>query len=69
MRYMGNLGFVMAVTLVTWLGIFSYLLYIDRSLRRLESVQYDDDDAFRNWRSTPTPMLESAQRDKEENDL
>jgi CcmD family protein len=38
---MGSLGFVMAVTLVTWLGIFSYLLYLDRSLRRLENLQRD----------------------------
>jgi CcmD family protein len=38
---MVSLGFVMAVTLVTWLGIFSYLLYLDRSLRRLESSQRD----------------------------
>ena len=34
---MGNLAFVMAVTLVTWLGVFGYLLYVDRSLRRLEN--------------------------------
>lgn len=32
-----GLNFVMAVTLVTWIGIFSYLLYLDRSLRRLEN--------------------------------
>ena len=38
---MGSLGFVMAVTMVTWLGIFSYLLYLDRSLRRLENTRSD----------------------------
>lgn len=38
---MGSLGFVMAVTMVTWLGVFSYLLYIDRSLRRLENTRSD----------------------------
>ncbi len=33
----------MAVTLVTWLGIFSYLLYLDRSLRRLENTTGDQE--------------------------
>ena len=32
-----GLVFVMVVTLVTWFGVFAYLLTIDRSLRRLES--------------------------------
>ena len=31
-----NLIFVMAVPLIVWLGIFFYLLMIDRNLRRLE---------------------------------
>jgi CcmD family protein len=39
-----TLGFVMAVTLVTWLGIFAYLLMIDRSLRRLERDNREEDD-------------------------
>ncbi len=41
---MGSLIYVMAVTLVTWLGVFGYLLYMDRSLRRLERDQKDTDD-------------------------
>ena len=39
-----TLGFVMAVTLVTWAGIFAYLLMIDRSLRRLERDDREEDD-------------------------
>ncbi len=31
-----DLYFIMAVPLIIWLGIFFYLLTIDRSLRRLE---------------------------------
>ena len=38
---MNSLWFVMAVTMVTWLGIFSYLLYLDLSLRRLENLHHD----------------------------
>lgn len=39
-----TLGFVMAVTMVTWVGIFAYLLMIDRSLRRLERDNREEDD-------------------------
>ena len=39
-----TLGFVMAVTLVTWSGVFAYLLMIDRSLRRLERDRREEDD-------------------------
>jgi CcmD family protein len=39
-----TLGFVMAVTMVTWIGIFAYLLIIDRSLRRLERDNREEDD-------------------------
>ena len=35
---------VMVVTLVTWLGIFGYLLVIDRSLRRLEREEKGQDE-------------------------
>ncbi|MBS3873199.1 MAG: CcmD family protein [Firmicutes bacterium] len=33
---MGELGFVLAATLVTWLGLFIYLLRIDIRLREAE---------------------------------
>ena len=36
--------YVMAVTLVTWAGIFGYLLFIDRSLRRLERREKERDE-------------------------
>jgi len=39
-----TLGFVMAVTMVTWVGVFAYLLMIDRSLRRLERDNREEDD-------------------------
>jgi len=39
-----TLGFVMVVTMVTWAGIFAYLLMIDRSLRRLERDKREEDD-------------------------
>ena len=39
-----TLGFVMVVTMVTWAGIFAYLLMIDRSLRRLERDNREEDD-------------------------
>ena len=39
-----GLIFVMIVTLVTWLGIFGYLLMIDRSLRRLEREEKGQDE-------------------------
>ena len=39
-----GLYLVMAVTLVTWLGIFGYLLLIDRSLRRLEQEEKGQDE-------------------------
>lgn len=35
---------VMAVPLITWLGIFSYLLTIDRSLRRVEQAEREQDE-------------------------
>jgi CcmD family protein len=41
---MGSLGFVMAVTLIIWLGIFAYLLYLDRTLRRIEREEEDKND-------------------------
>ncbi len=41
---MNTLAFVMAVTMVTWAGIFAYLFMIDRSLRRLESDHREEDD-------------------------
>jgi len=39
-----SLDFIMAVTLITWFGVFAYLLIIDRSLRNLERDQKDQDD-------------------------
>ena len=39
-----KLGFVMAVTLVTWLGIFAYMLYIDRGIRSLERRDKERDE-------------------------
>ena len=39
-----GLVLVMVVTLVTWLGIFAYLLLIDRSLRRLEREEKGQDE-------------------------
>ncbi|HLK61760.1 MAG TPA: CcmD family protein [Chthonomonadaceae bacterium] len=39
-----GLVLVMVVTLVTWLGIFAYLLLIDRSLRRLEHAEREQDE-------------------------
>ena len=39
-----GLWFVMGVTLVTWFGVFGYLLVIDRSLRRLEQDEKGQDD-------------------------
>ena len=41
---MTPLASVMAVTLVTWAGLFAYLLTIDRSLRRLERDDRGEDD-------------------------
>ena len=41
---LGKLGFVMAVTLITWIGIFAYLLTLDRSLRRLERQEKEQDE-------------------------
>lgn len=41
---MTTLASVMAVTLVTWAGLFAYLLMIDRSLRRLERDDRGEDD-------------------------
>ena len=39
-----NLLWVMAVPLVIWLGIFGYLMVIDRSLRRLERNEKGQDE-------------------------
>ncbi len=39
-----KLGLVMAVTLITWIGIFAYLLFLDRSLKRLESRTQERDE-------------------------
>lgn len=41
---MGSLGFVMAVTLTIWVGIFVYLYTIDRSLRRLEREEEEKEE-------------------------
>ena len=30
------MALIMSVPLITWFGIFAYLLYIDKTLRRLE---------------------------------
>ncbi len=38
------LGLIMTVPLIIWFGIFSYLLIIDRSLRRLERDEKGQDD-------------------------
>ena len=38
-----TLAIVMAVPLIIWLGIFSYLMLIDRSLRRLEREEKEQD--------------------------
>lgn len=40
-----NIGliFVFVVTLVTWLGVFTYLLMIDRSLRKMEQKTHNED--------------------------
>lgn len=40
----GKLGYVMAVTLVIWTGLFVYLLRLDLSVRRLESGKERQDD-------------------------
>jgi CcmD family protein len=40
---MDKLFLVMAVTLVTWLGLFAYLGMIDRSLRRMEQNEKEQD--------------------------
>ncbi|MBC7528680.1 MAG: CcmD family protein [Chthonomonadaceae bacterium] len=39
-----KLMLVMAVTLVTWLGLFAYLFYVDRGLRRLERRTQERDE-------------------------
>jgi len=33
---MGELGYVLAVTLVTWIGLFLYLLRLDLKVREAE---------------------------------
>jgi CcmD family protein len=35
---------VLVVTLVTWLGLFAYLLFVDRSVRSIERKDEDSDD-------------------------
>ena len=35
---------VMLVTLITWLGIFGYLIVIDRSIKRMERDTRENDD-------------------------
>ncbi len=35
---------VMVVTLVTWIGLFAYLLIVDRSIRTLERDEKDKDE-------------------------
>lgn len=35
---------VLIVTLVTWLGLFFYLLIVDRSVRRIERDEKEKDD-------------------------
>jgi CcmD family protein len=35
---------VMVVTLVTWIGLFAYLLLVERAVRRLERRDNDKDD-------------------------
>jgi CcmD family protein len=35
---------VMAVSLITWAGVFAYLLLVDRSLRRLERREKEQDE-------------------------
>ena len=41
-----NVGLVsvLVVTLVTWIGLFAYLLIVDRSVRRIERGEKDKDD-------------------------
>ncbi len=38
-----TLTIVMAVPLIVWLGVFSYLMRIDHSLRRLERDEKEQD--------------------------
>jgi CcmD family protein len=38
-----TLTIVMVVPLIIWLGIFGYLLMLDRSLRRLERDEKEQD--------------------------
>ena len=35
---------VFVVTLVTWIGLFAYLLIVDLSIRRIERDEKDKDD-------------------------
>ncbi len=35
---------VLAVTLVTWIGLFAYLLIVDHSVRKIERDEKDKDD-------------------------
>ena len=35
---------VMAVTLVTWIGLYAYLFAVDRSVRRLEREDKETDE-------------------------
>lgn len=38
------MALIMAVPLITWLGLFAYLINIDRTLRRLERDEKEQDD-------------------------
>ncbi len=38
------LALIMSVPLITWLGVFAYLVHIDRTLRRLEHTEKEQDD-------------------------
>ena len=35
---------VLVVTLVTWIGLFAYLLIVDRSVKKLERDEKEKDD-------------------------
>jgi CcmD family protein len=35
---------VMAVPLIIWVGVFAYLLTVDRALRRLERAEQEQDE-------------------------
>jgi len=35
---------VLIVTLVTWIGLYAYLIVVDRAVKRLERDEQDKDD-------------------------